>query len=189
MPLGQCRLRRCRLVALGLITVVSVVLAGLAGCADPTVSRSWTAVASDIAASFPDVTSISTNQLAALLDDPSRELTLLDVREADEFAVSHLLGAVRVSSINEAATLIAAAPAHITIIAYCSVGYRSAAFLAALQEHSNRKLYNLEGSLFRWANENRPIYRGSQRVEEVHPFSPSWGELLASHRHAYEPTP
>lgn len=189
MPLGQYRSRRCHLVALGLINVASIALVGSAGCADPTVPRSWSGVASDIAASFPDVTSISTNQLAALLDDPSRDVTLLDVREADEFAVSHLLGAVQVSSINEAATLIAAAPAHTTIIAYCSVGYRSAAFLAALQEHSNRKLYNLEGSLFRWANENRPIYRGSKRVEEVHPFSPSWGELLEPHRHAYEPPP
>ena len=124
-----------------------------------------------------------------MLHDPAREVTLLDVREADEYAVSHLLGAARVASVQEAAALVVAAPGHTTIIAYCSVGYRSAALVAELRERSTRPIYNLEGSLFRWANEDRPVYRGSEQVDVVHPFTESWGTLLDSHRHAYEPVP
>ena len=189
MFLGQCRSRQRRLAPLRLVNALSVAAVVMAACTDPTPPHSWATVASDIATSFPDVSSISTKHLAALLSDPSREVTLLDVRKVEEFAVSHLLGAVRVSSINEAATIIDAAPSHTTIILYCSVGYRSAAFVATLQERSNRRLYNLEGSLFQWANENRPIYRGSESVKTVHPFSPSWAQLLDAHRHAYEPLP
>ena len=159
------------------------------GCADSTAPRSWEAVESSIATSFPEVPRITTAELAAMLHDPAREVTLLDVREADEYAVSHLLGAARVASVQEAAALVVAAPGHTTIIAYCSVGYRSAALVAELRERSTRPIYNLEGSLFRWANEDRPVYRGSEQVDVVHPFTESWGALLDSHRHAYEPVP
>jgi len=45
-------------------------------------------------------------------------------------------------------------------------------------------IYNLEGGLFEWANEDRPIYRGTDRVHEVHPFNGVWGLLLRSDRRA-----
>ena len=186
---GQRCPLRYHVVALTLTTALCAVSATMVGCADSTGPYTWGSVESNITASFPDIPRITTTELATFFDDPTLEVTLLDVREAEEFAVSHLLGAVRVSSVEQAAALIAAAPEHTTIIAYCSVGYRSAALVTGLREHSTRRVYNLKGSLFRWVNENRPVYRGTDRVDEVHPFNDSWGALLDSHRHANEPSP
>ena len=37
---------------------------------------------------------------------------------------------------------------------------------------------NLDGSIFQWANEGRPLVRGNQRVQDVHPYDENWGRLL-----------
>ena len=149
----------------------------------------WDTVEYTIATEFPDVRQVTTDELSNLLNDDVKEVMLLDVREVEEVAVSHLLGAVRVGSVEEAATLIQSAPQHTTIVAYCSVGYRSAELIAELNQFSTRTVYNLAGSFFRWANEDRPVFRGTQRVLEVHPFNDQWGTLLDPSLHAYEPNP
>jgi hypothetical protein len=38
---------------------------------------------------------------------------------------------------------------------------------------------NLEGSIFQWANEHRPLVRDGQRETRVHPYNAVWGRLLA----------
>ena len=40
------------------------------------------------------------------------------------------------------------------------------------------QVHNLDGSLFQWANEGRPVYRDGRVVEEVHPYDDKWGVLL-----------
>ena len=40
------------------------------------------------------------------------------------------------------------------------------------------KIYNLEGSMFQWANEGKEIYSGSERVDVVHPYNSVWKYLL-----------
>ena len=159
-----------------------------AGCLNRYSAIDWESVESTIATEFPDVRQMTTDDLANILDDDAIEVMLLDVREADEIAVSHLLGAVRVGSVQEAAALIQSAPQHTIIVAYCSVGYRSAELVSDLQQHSTRTVYNLNGSLFRWANEDRAVYRGTERVTTVHPFNERWGTLLNTSLHAYEPS-
>jgi hypothetical protein len=42
---------------------------------------------------------------------------------------------------------------------------------------------NLEGSIFRWANEGRPVYADGMQVDRVHPFDDSWGKLLKEDLH------
>jgi hypothetical protein len=74
------------------------------------------------------------------------------------------------------------------VVVYCSVGYRSAKVTAALQERGFTQVANLKGSIFRWANEGRPVVRGSTGVREVHPYDHTWGTLLNDSLHAYEPT-
>ena len=46
---------------------------------------------------------------------------------------------------------------------------------------------NLEGSIFRWAGEGRPVYRDGVRVEQVHPYDDRWGALLPRTLWAYAP--
>ncbi|MFL2434789.1 MAG: rhodanese-like domain-containing protein [Vicinamibacterales bacterium] len=159
-----------------------------ASCSNTDSALDWESVESTIATEFPDIRQMTTDDLANILDDDAKEVMLLDVREDDEVAVSHLLGAVRVGSVQEAATLIQSAPQHTIIVAYCSVGYRSAELVSDLQQLSTRTVYNLNGSLFRWANEDRAVYRGTERVTTVHPFNEHWGTLLDTSLHAYEPS-
>ena len=42
------------------------------------------------------------------------------------------------------------------------------------------EVYNLEGSIFKWANENRGhMFDGKGHpTKSAHPFSPVWGKLL-----------
>ena len=156
-------------------------------CGRPTAQVTWTETEERIAETFPDVPVIETANLSELMQDPTHTLVLLDVREPDEFAVSHLRGAVRVTAPDRAAALLRDAPADATVVAYCSVGYRSARLAAALRDRGLADVRNLEGSIFRWANEDRPLFRGDTPVRHVHPFDETWGVLLEPGRRAYSP--
>ena len=65
-----------------------------------------------------------------------------------------------------------------TVVVYCSVGYRSSRLAEKLRARGIENVFNLEGSLFQWANEGRPLYRGDERVYEAHPYDDEWGQLL-----------
>lgn len=168
-------------------SVLLAVLVALAACGSQTSDMTWTGVEARIQEAFPDVPSIDTTALSRMMQDPTRSLLLLDVRQADEFAVSHLQDAARVASPDHAAELLRGAPAGTTIVAYCSVGFRSARLVAALRERGLADVHNLNGSIFRWANEDRPLFRGDIPVREVHPFDEAWGVLLQADRRAYSP--
>ncbi len=165
--------------------LVAVLL--LAGCGQQPVHLTWTDVDERIHQAFPDVPSIDTAALSDLMGDPARSLVLLDAREPDEFAVSHLRGALRVTSPDHAEALLSGAPKDATIVAYCSVGYRSAHLVAELRDRGRTDVRNLDGSIFRWANEDRPLFRGDIPVHHVHPFDDTWGVLLETDRRAYSP--
>lgn len=44
-----------------------------------------------------------------------------------------------------------------------------------MQQSGFSNVYNLDGSIFAWANEGRPVYRGDKQVDEVHPYNQSGG--------------
>ena len=137
----------------------------------------WTLVNAKIRSEFPDVPRISTPELAAWLNDGTRPApVLLDVREHAEFEVSHLRNARHVAPDADAAVI--ALPKEQPIVTYCSVGYRSGAFAQKLRDAGYPKVLNLEGSIFQWANEGRPVFRADAKVEQVHPYARTWGLLL-----------
>ena len=141
---------------------------------------SWNLTLKTIRAKFPTVAHISTDTLQAwLAESPQREnLLLLDARESEEYAVSHLQGAQPASSKDEALKALQGVPADQRIVLYCSVGYRSSELAQFLMKKGYTEVYNLEGSIFAWANEGRPVYRGKERVTVVHPYDRTWGKLL-----------
>jgi len=126
--------------------------------------------------SFPAVSQVSTETVATWMQsDPS--VVLIDVRSSDEFRVSHLKRAINLRSpphISEAITQLKPSKAG----AYCSVGFRSSKLAQALAQRGLCGVLNLEGSIFQWANEGRPLYRGEASVEKVHPFGKHWAGLL-----------
>jgi rhodanese-related sulfurtransferase len=143
----------------------------------------WTLVRRRIAKEFPNVPQITTGDLAAWLADEQRaKPILLDVRKGEEFAVSHLAGARRVDPEALATQLDLAKDTP--IVTYCSVGYRSSALAERLRQAGYTQVQNLDGSIFQWANEDRPLVRDGKPATQVHPYSALWGGLLKRERRA-----
>lgn len=152
----------------------------LAGCSwwGSGTAEDWERVLAGIRHEFPGVGMLSPAELAAWLEATDRPRPILiDARTAEEFAVSHLFGAHRAESVEEVER-VTGGRRDLPIVVYCSVGYRSARLARDLEQAGFREVYNLEGSIFQWANEGRPVYRGSEKVEEVHPYDRSWGRFL-----------
>ena len=112
--------------ALRLAMCASVAASAQEESEDSTIS--WSLTLKTIRAKFPTVAHISTDTLQSWLDEsPQREnLLLLDARESEEYAVSHLQGARPVPSKDEALKALQGLPADQRIVLYCSVGYRDA---------------------------------------------------------------
>ena len=132
-----------------------------------------------ISARFPGIEWVDSETLSQWMDgSSSEELVLLDVRTPEEQKVSQLRGARRLDAGQPDLDSLVI-PDDAKVVVYCSIGYRSAALVGDLRRAGVEHVYNLEGGLFDWANQGRPIYRGDERVEEVHPFNRIWGLLLS----------
>ncbi|MCL4179699.1 MAG: rhodanese-like domain-containing protein [Verrucomicrobia bacterium] len=143
----------------------------------------------DIRARFPSVRVVSTGDLEVRLNRSKKDRPwLFDVRAPEEYAVSHLLGATRVDKVEDAVKQIREGHPARAVVVYCSVGYRSADFAARLQSRGITNIFNLEGSIFQWANEGRPVFRGTAPVQVVHPYDPEWGRLLRRELWSFEAT-
>ena len=148
----------------------------------------WTAVNQMIASDFPEAPLITTDSLAERLSDPTAPRpVLLDARSPEEYAVSHLPGARRVNPDVNAFPKLDTLSRDTAIVVYCSVGYRSARVTTWLREQGFTNAANLKGSIFRWANEGRPVVRDDTPVRAVHPYDRTWGTLLNDELHAYAP--
>lgn len=170
-------MRGTRLAPPGAVGRLPVAILLLAGCL--LAARDWPAVKAEIRHRHPQVTQLSTAELAAWMARPDAvQPLLLDVRAPAEYAVSHLRGAARAETLPEALDLLATAPSDTPIVLYCSVGYRSAGLAERLHRAGFTGVRNLEGSIFQWANEGRPVYRGGGEVRQVHPYGEPWAGLL-----------
>lgn len=121
-----------------------------------------------------------TGQLAG-----DKDVLLFDVRERDEFAVSHIAGAQRIDPgvwrwtfMNKFEKAVAGK----TVIFYCSVGVRSSKLAArvqsALVEAGAKAVYNLDGGIFAWHNQKRPLMDVGGPTKFVHPYDRNWGSLV-----------
>lgn len=133
---------------------------------------------------YADVAHINTAELAALVGD-GRPVVLFDVREAEEFAVSHIPGALRVDPSVWTSSFVKEFGGDVagrTVVFYCSVGVRSSKLAgraqAALKERGAAAIYNLEGGVFRWHNERRRLADAGGTTERVHPYDSNWGKLV-----------
>lgn len=152
----------------------------------PVGAQTWENLLQSIRKRFPTVRHVTTQELAAWLADTNRtpHPLLIDARDTKEFEVSHLAGARHLASV-DAIRRVVSSPAS-PVVVYCSVGYRSSALAAKLQKAGLTNVFNLEGSLFAWANEGRPVYRGERPLTpaQVHPYDRKWGQLLRKELHA-----
>jgi rhodanese-related sulfurtransferase len=105
---------------------------------------------------------------------------LLDARTVDEYAVSHLHGALRMDPYRPLLRPLRGMPKDTAIVVYSTVGYRGARLVHWLTAQGYNNATALSGSIFAWANEGRPLEREGRPVTEVHPYDDSWKYLLSS---------
>ena len=147
-------------------------------------SIDWYLLKKSLKHRFPKVEWISTRELADWLADNRRPAPLLlDVRTPEEWNVSHLPGARRVDPNAPIESVTAGISKETPIVTYCAVGYRSGDLATKLRAAGFTNVRNLEGSIFEWANEHRPLVRENERVKTVHPYNGLWGRLLADDVH------
>lgn len=162
-------------LALGLAAVLVLAL-GLLSCR----GLDWFLLKRSLRGKFGEQDWITTQQLADWLANKKRPApVLLDVRTPAEWEVSHLPGARRVDPQADARVAAGKLAKDAPIVTYCAVGYRSGAMAQRLRAAGYTRVQNLEGSIFEWANEHRPLVRDGERVTQVHPYSAFWGRLLA----------
>ena len=130
---------------------------------------------------FPDVQWIDRTELARWREDPGRTQPLvLDARSVPEFQVSHLRDAVFINPLRPSLRPLRGLAKNAPIVVYCSVGYRSARLAHWLGGQGYTNVRNLAGSIFQWANEDRPVFRDGRPTAQVHPYDRRWGLLLES---------
>jgi rhodanese-related sulfurtransferase len=140
---------------------------------------SFLAARAIIALRFPGVRSIDPAGVSAWLADASRRPPLLvDVREPAEYEVSHLPEAVNAPLSGGTERILTRLAPETPVVTYCSVGYRSAIAATRLRAAGHTNVINLEGSIFEWANEGRPLERNGEPTRKVHPYSPWFTWLL-----------
>ena len=137
----------------------------------------------DIKYSVPNITHQELSEKLASKD--ADRYVLFDVREKEEYAVSHLASAHRVDPGTNAEAFVKAFGTMIrgkNLVFYCSVGDRSSYLIEKIQgqalEAGALSLSNLRGGIFRWYNENHPVVNASGATDTVHPYDEEWGKLI-----------
>ncbi|MEZ4393813.1 MAG: rhodanese-like domain-containing protein [Polyangiales bacterium] len=119
---------------------------------------------------------VSAEALAEALSG-ARPPMVVDVRGADEFAVSHLRGALS-APLDGVEAALAGVDRGRALVAVCSVGYRSGAAARRLRAAGFRDVRNLDGGLFGWVNGGRTLESGGAATRAVHPYSALWATLI-----------
>jgi rhodanese-related sulfurtransferase len=142
-------------------------------------TRAFELIKRSIRLRFPTVPSITPDELEQWLKSSTQpQPILIDVRSTLEFSVSHLQTARSIDLTSAHEDFAGMFPKESPIVVYCSVGYRSAKFAQRLQQQGYSNVFNLEGSIFQWVNEERPVYSNDHVTTIVHPYNKLWGTLL-----------
>jgi len=154
------------------VTILKSIFILLIGCqlGEP----DWREVKTQIRKEFPEVRQLSIDEFRR---EYAEKAFVVDVRKPKEYKVSHLKNAVNLVTKDEIITA-AKKSGKKAIVLYCSVGYRSSEMAQKVLSEAEIPVYNLEGSIFEWANMGLPVYRGEKRVDKIHPYNAYWGKLL-----------
>lgn len=150
---------------------------------DPTDARVFLSdIERSVAAIYP-VPEIAGSEVAEKL--AHNDVVLFDVRAAQEFATSHLPGAIYLDPDMTAERFVAEYGDRLrgrVVVFYCAVGARSGRMLErvgnAIASYRPAAAYNLRGGIFRWFVERRAIENASGPASAIHPYDAAWEGLL-----------
>jgi len=130
-----------------------------------------------IESDYIDMQHLSADEFLTL---PAQDVVIFDVREYEEYEVSHIDGAIQIPpnvDIEEFAEDFSDILDGKTAVFYCSVGRRSSDTLArltpVLESAGVKSSANLKGGIFNWINQNRALVG-----DNVHPYNRYWGRLI-----------
>ena len=131
-------------------------------------------------------------EIPSTKDETEQKHAIIDCRRQDEYEVSHIPGAKHVHFqikdeelkkvlLEETENISNTDHDELNIVCYCSLGYRSSILARRIQSFAkddpdlsdrNIKAWNLEGSIFKWANESRRMIDLNEKSTKfAHPFS------------------
>lgn len=132
---------------------------------------------------LPNITHDRLRQILSTKD--SNQVIIFDLREADEYAISHIRKSVHLDGDISQEEFIKQYGPSIRgklVIFYCSVGYRSSIALErlknAMMQSGAVQIANLLGGIFRWFNEGNPVVNTKGITNDMHPHNQYWGKLV-----------
>lgn len=104
---------------------------------------------------------------------------VLDAREWDEYAVSHLPGALYTGFNHFSEDILCGVSKDTPIAVYCSIGYRSEKIAHQIIKMGYTRVYNVYGSIFEWCNRGYPVEDISgAEVRKVHTYNRKWSRWI-----------
>jgi rhodanese-related sulfurtransferase len=134
-----------------------------------------------VALKFRDVRRVTPAELVAWMKEPNRQPPLLiDARAPDQFALSHIDGAVNIDPAQPDLSQLDHVRRDLPVVVYDGPGAVGAAMVTGLTTAGFSRVSNLDGGLFRWVNENHPVLNADGPATKVASLSWAWGRLLKS---------
>jgi len=171
-----------RMVFIGFMSLV-LSLTALSFAKDGARSTPLDKIHQKIVTDYPDVAHISRAELEGRLT--SDGLIIFDTRPLAEYNVSHIPGALQIDpnvSPEEFSTKFSQELKNKQVIVYCSVGRRSSNLGDRIQSLALSagavSVQNMEGGLFGWHNDNRPLVNSAGKTSSIHPYNAYWGRLI-----------
>lgn len=113
------------------------------------------------------------------LKNKTDDYYILDAREKEEYATSHIPGAQYIGYDDLDFTALEGIPKDKPIVVYCSIGYRSEKVGEKLLDRGFMNVQNLYGSIFEWSNRGFPVYNDKGQVTtKVHTYNKRWSKWV-----------
>jgi len=165
MLTGLENIRRFVLVVISLMAVPAILNAAELTVADK--KRIVSQMFAEYSKEFPSVKTMGPKKALAIAG--SEDLVLVDVRHEKEMAVSIIPGAVTKSEFLSQKE----SYSDKTIVAYCTIGYRSGIFAAEMQKQG-MDVYNLKGGILSWVLEGGQVRNNTGIVKQLHVYGDKW---------------
>ena len=136
---------------------------------------------------YPGVPVLSPAEVMEAME--TGNLVLVDVRSPEERGVSMLPGAVSRAEF-EAALVESggAVPAGRTVVAYCTIGFRSSAWAKQMADRGVR-VFNMEGSILAWTHAGGPLVANGASTQRLHVYGKRWNLAAPSYETVWRPSP
>jgi len=142
----------------------------------------WGRLKEKVRARFPTVPRITPEELDAWKKKDELQPVILDARSEDEYNTSYIPGARRATV--SPGLLGIEGKLDAPIVVYCTVGFDSAPVAFRFIAQGYKRVQYLEGGIFLWADQGRPLENLRGPVDKVNPGNSPYLSFLDRKRRA-----